>query len=230
MIVRERTDSFLLIRQHDHGLISGEFANRWTGRPGPPGSALYAIANHDIGWRELDGAVCWNEEENRPHSFTDHPLEPKLRAYREGLDLLESRERYAACLCSMHYARFVEGAESEAAVRFREDELRRQERLKDGMSVEEVESFEPNFRLLQVCDNLSLFVCLNEPGENEHPWYRDGIGFGEARFEPVWEDERVLRLEPDPFSEPFGVSIPYRLVGKDRRHLGSGRIELQVTC
>jgi hypothetical protein len=38
-----------------------------------------------------------------------------------------------------------------------------------------------------------------------------------------------LSLDPNPFPEAFGVEIPYRIVGKDRRLLGSNILELEIT-
>ncbi len=228
MIVRERSDSYVLIKQHDHGLISGEFARHLTERPRPLEPTLYAIANHDIAWQELDEVVRWDDTTGRPYSFADYPVEPKIEAYREGLDFLETQDAYAACLCSMHYASFVRDAEGAAEVRFREEEDRRQERLRGTMSAQELENLERNFRLLQTCDDLSLFVCLIDPGRNDHPWYRNGFEFMGARFVPVWENRLTLRFDPNPFSGAFDLSIPYLTVGKDRRPLASGRLELRV--
>ena len=228
MIVRENPDSYVLIGQHDHGGISGEFAGRWRERPTPLESTLYAIANHDVAWQKLDETVRWNEMADRPYSFMDYPVEPKMEAYREGLDFLEAQDGYAACLCSIHYASFVRDAEGAAEVRFREGEERRQERLRGAMSTGEIENLKRNFRLLRVCDDLSLFVCLNEPGRNDHPWYRDGFVLMGTKFEPVWEDRQTLRLDPNPFSGAFELSIPYLSVGRDRQPRGSSRLELRV--
>src|SRR5918911_225882 len=111
MIVRETPGSYLLIKQHDHGLISGEFARHWAEEPRPLKPTLYAIANHDAGWQGLDAFVRWNEESGKPYSFADYPIEPKLRAYEKCLDFLEARDPYAAYLCSMHYGWFVRGSE-----------------------------------------------------------------------------------------------------------------------
>ncbi|HEX2266415.1 MAG TPA: DUF3891 family protein [Solirubrobacterales bacterium] len=122
------------------------------------------------------------------------------------------------------------GSEDAAEVGFREMELRRQEKLKGQMSAEELKNLDHNFRFLQLCDNLSLFVCLNEPGSNEHPWYKNGFLFKGERFEPVWEDRRTLHLEPNPFSEPFDLVAPYGVVERDRRLRESGYLELRVTC
>ena len=134
-------------------------------------------------------------------------------------------------LCSMHYARFLLDAERPEEVDFREGEMERQNRLKERMSAEELENLERNFRFLRLCDGLSLFLCLNEPGgEDTPPPYPGGFEFDGRRFGPVWEDERTLRLDPNPFSEAFGIEIPYRTLGRDRRPLGSDLLALRVTC
>ncbi len=229
MIVRERPNSYVLIKQHDHGLISGEFALHWAEEPRPLEPTLYAIANHDVGWQGLDAFVRWNEDSGKPYSFTDYPIEPKLRAYKKGLDFLEAQDPYAAYLCSMHYGSFVRYSEDEAEIKFRESEAGRRRRIKSALSVEELDNLERNFRLLQLCDNLSLFVCLNEPGRNTHPWYAQGFGFEDTKFEPLWENDRTLRLDPNPFSEPFELVVPYMLAKKDGRTLESDRLELRVT-
>jgi hypothetical protein len=230
MIVQERQDRYVLIKQYDHSLLSGEFARRWAESPRPFEPTLYAIANHDVGWKNLDATVSWNEATGKPYSFTSYPVGPKLQAYKEGLDLLERRSPYAACLCSMHFESFVRGSEDEAEARFREGEIQRQEKLRGVMSVEELENLEHNFRLLQLCDDLSLFVCLNKPGRNDYPWFKNGFELEGAKFEPVWENSRTLRLDPNPFSEPFDLAVPYTLVEKSGKIIGSRRLELQVTC
>ncbi len=230
MIVRERTDSFVLVKQHDHGLASGEFARRWAGEPRPLEPTLYAIAHHDVAWRGPDASVRWNEETGRPYSFADYPPEAKVRAYAEGLGWLEKRDPYAACLCSMHYETLVRRfGSSEAEKGFAEAESRRQERLRAGMTGEELENLGHNLDLLRLCDGLSLYICLNEPGNGGYPPpYPEGFELSGERFEPLWEDRRTLRLEPNPFSGDFELEIPYVTVGRDRRLLGSGLLELRV--
>jgi hypothetical protein len=230
VIVREREGSYVLIKQHDHALVSGEFAKRWADGPRPLQSTLYAVAHHDVAWQGPDASVRWNEETGRPYSFVDYPPAEKVEAYAEGIDWLEGRDPYAACLCSMHYETLMRRfGGSEAEERFAEAEARRQERLRAGMSREELENLERNLGLLRLCDGLSLFVCLNEPGGDEDPPpYPGGFEFEGERYRPIWEDRRTLRLQPNPFSEPFGIAIPYQTLGKDRRPIESGRQELRV--
>jgi hypothetical protein len=230
VIVREKSDSYVLIKQHDHALASGEFARRWAKKPRPLESTLYAIAHHDLAWRGPDARVRWNEETGRPYSFVDYPPEPKIRAYTEGLDWLEESDPYAACLCSMHYETLVRRfGRSEAEERFADAESRRQEKLRAGMSGDELVTLDYNLRLLRLCDGLSLFVCLNEPGSDDYPPpYPGGFEFYGERFQPIWEDRSTLRLDPAPFSGAFDLAIPYLTVGKDRRLLGTDRLELRV--
>ncbi|HWS82250.1 MAG TPA: DUF3891 family protein [Rubrobacter sp.] len=231
MIIRERPDSFLLFGQHEHALVAGEFARRWRERPNPFESTVYAVANHDLAWREADRGVLWNEEKDRPYSFVDYPLDLKLPAQRRGIDLVEEHDPYAGCLCSMHYARFLLDSVRPEEVEFREDEVGRQDRLEERMAENELENLERNFRLLRLCDGLSLYLCLNEPGDGDGPPpYPGGFEFEGTRFVPVWEDGQTLRLDPNPFSEAFGIEIPYRIIGTDRRQLGSDILELRVTC
>jgi|SRR5829696_7443134 len=231
MIVRERPDAFLLFEQHEHALISGEFALRWRERPWPFESTVYAVANHDLAWREADREVLWNEEKDRPYTFVDYPLDLKLPAQKKGIDLVEDHDPYAGCLCSMHYARFLLDSVQPEEVEFREDEVERQDRLGERMSEGELESLERNFRFLRLCDGLSLLLCLNEPGGNDSlSPYPGGFEFEGTRFGLVWEDRQMLRLDPNPFSEAFGIEIPYRIIGRDRRLLGSDMLELRVIC
>ena len=127
MIVREKADAFVLVKQHDHALVSGEFAGRWEDEPRPLESTLYAIAHHDVAWRGPDAEVRWNEKTGRPYSFVDYPPELKVRAYAEGLAWVEERDPYAACLCSMHYETLLRRfGSSEAEARFVEEEAREQ--------------------------------------------------------------------------------------------------------
>lgn len=231
MIVREVEEGFVLIGQHDHGLVSGEISRRWRHEPRPSPSTLYAIAQHDLGWRELDESVLWNDEAGRPHDFLSYPAEPKVRAFASALDLLEERDAHAALLCSMHYATLMQGSEKEAEVRFRESEMRRQQRLRESIVDTSTENLEHDLRLLKLCDGLSLFVCINEPGRdtsNPAP-YPEGFMLDGEEFVPEWADERTLLVRPNPFVEPFEVGLPYRVLGRDGRARREGRLELRIS-
>lgn len=219
----------MLIEQYEHGLISGEFARHWGWRPEPSDSALYAIAEHDLAWKELDAEPLWNPEAGRPYAFFEYPAEPRLSAYRRGVDVVERRDPYAGLLCSLHYESFVRNATGVAESSFRAAERERQSRLMFAISDEERERVDEEISLLRLCDDLSLFVCLNHPGENAHPWYRDGFAYGETRLAPAWEGEGELRLEPSPFTQSFEITVPYRLIHADGSPAGAGEDRILIS-
>ena len=199
--------------------------------PEPFEPTVYAVANHDLAWREPDREVVWNEEKDRPYSFMDYPLDLKLPAQKRGIDLVEDHDPYAGCLCSMHYARFLLDAERPEEIEFRDGEFERQERLKKTMFGAELENLERNFQFLRVCDGISLFLCINEPGgDDDPPPYPGGFEFGGTALRSRVGGRQTLSLDPNPFSEAFEVEIPYRTVGRDRRPLGSDILGLRIAC
>ncbi len=220
----------MLVQQYEHGKVSGVFAEHWAAGFEPYAPTLYAIAEHDTAWQELDDEVRFNPETGKPYSFTNYPLEPKLRAYEHGIDRTEAEEPYAAYLCSLHYSSFVRDSQEPVAVRFSEREAARRERIQRTLPEEWLANTEYNFRLLQLCDDLSLFVCLNEPGENTYPWYRDGFRFMGERLVPLWRDRRRLVLTPSPFAEPFDITVPYRTIEDGGQDVGAGSLEIQIAC
>ena len=62
MIVREKGDYYVLIKQHDHALASGEFARHWAERPRPFEPTIYAIAHHDVAWQAPDAGAVERED------------------------------------------------------------------------------------------------------------------------------------------------------------------------
>jgi len=226
MIVREQQDRYVLIRQHDHAWISGDFADHL--KVMPPPSTRIGIRYHDVGWERLDDEVKWNPETGQPYSFVDFPIKEKIPAYTAGVDEVEAMDAFAACLCSMHYVSFFSGRRDAESLRFIKDEQERQRRLMDEMDREKRSRLEEDLRLLKLCDDLSLFICLNEPGVNHHPWYREGFRYGDRHLRPVWEAPDKLRIEPTPFRTSFEVTVPYRLVDRTGCSVAEGRQQIRI--
>ncbi|AJY73345.1 DUF3891 family protein [Paenibacillus beijingensis] len=234
MIVRQREDEFVLIQQHHHALLSGELAGAMSHGILPEGryrcETVHAIAQHDCGWKELDAMPIWNDAAGGPFTFVDYPILPKIAYYKKGLDEVEAVSPYAGLLCSLFYSAFFKDMTEPECVRFRQREEQRQLRLRANLNVP-LEYAERGFQLLQLCDSLSLYVCLNEPGASklrEHPWYREGFP-GSERFTttgagPIvaeWIDEISVRLDEFPLSAPLRAQLPYKSVAKARiREIG----------
>lgn len=58
MIIYERTDDFVMIKQHDHAQLSAEIARHVNQavflNPSRKEDVLYSISEHDRGWIDLD--------------------------------------------------------------------------------------------------------------------------------------------------------------------------------
>lgn len=231
MICREQDESFVMIKQHDHGLLAGEFASRFRMEEVPrkrhSDEVLYAIANHDRGWVDLDETPFWNDAAKAPYSFIDFPVVPKLTFYRRGLDEIGTVTPYGALLCSLHYERLIEVSGENApelTVYLKEEEKRRsrihRELEMNGAAIGEAELYYDS-RLLQFCDDLSLFIGLHEPGtqtKDIHPWFKEGFSrTGEFDFTggriitAEWRGTKLL-LDPYPFTASFEVTLPVRRV------------------
>ena len=228
MLVRDRKSGFALVEQYEHSLISGALARHWGWEPEPSEAAIHAISEHDLAWKELDAEVSFNPETGRPYKFFEYPAETRLSAYRRGIDAVEANDPYAGLLCSLHYESFVKNATGAVEASFRAAERERQSRLMFAISDAERERVDDELALLRICDDLSLFLCLNEPGENSYPWFREGFVYGQTHLMPVWEEHNVLRLEPSPFARGFELIIPYRVIDEAGRFAGGGEEMVEI--
>ncbi|UTR10701.1 DUF3891 family protein [Evansella sp. LMS18] len=228
MIVKETANSYILIEQHYHAELSGELANKWRIEyflgADKRESVELAIRMHDWCWQKLDKKPVFLSEEKQPASFTDYPLNEKIRAYTEGIEFMEERDEYAALLISSHYSSFFNGKGGKKETKFRTEEEGRQKELKQKLKIENRrKEFQFHFDLLQLCDNLSLYLCMNKWGaskDEEISWFRNGFP---QQFAPLnneklygeWESENKIILEPFPFSmQTVAVRIPYKKISK----------------
>lgn len=233
MIIKEEKDAVIFIEQHEHALISGQFVNKWkaslfTGNEWRP-SVEYAVTNHDRSWIPLDRNILFLTDQTIPASFTDYPLKKKIVAYETAIGQLVKEDIYAGYLLSCHYTSFFKGKSDIEGQKFVKNEKIRQDKLlKKRFPLEkeltpEVRHF--HFHLLQFCDNLSLYLCMNEWGidkDDELSWFKDGFPqqlstLNKEQFYSTWESETTVKLNPYPFTpEQLHISIPYKRLDKKR--------------
>ncbi|MFC0015529.1 MULTISPECIES: DUF3891 family protein [Allobacillus] len=227
MIVTKNDQSFRMFTQHDHAKVSGEIAKHWP-------SELFlseqlreevelAITQHDRAWIPLDDQPTWNEEKHEPHSFMNYPLEPKLEHYQKGVDEVRSESKYAGLLCSHHYLSFFDhSAENPIIQQYISREMKKNNQIKKELGEQFNErAFDFHFHLLQFCDDLSLYFCLNEPGidkENETKMFKHGFrqqfqGMKE-KMVAYWEEPNRILLNNGPFKETFSLEVPYKEISK----------------
>ncbi|MFS0645700.1 DUF3891 family protein [Siminovitchia sp. 179-K 8D1 HS] len=229
MIVRERMNEFVMIEQDHHAGISGEIFSCWKdgffkGEKWRE-SVLHAVTKHDCGWRMVDRQPFWNDQKQAPYTFMDFPSPAKTLIYNSGIDEVERRDRYAALLCSEHYVRFKQEEESPEAKQFVQFEKARQQRLIKSISDFGRSLFAFHYGLLQLCDNLSLYLCLNEPGakkEEESPFFQNGIPlsgaldvFSKKKMHARWIDRHTIGLDEFPLKQPVTVNLKQKTVSKE---------------
>ncbi len=229
MIVRERKDDFVMIEQDNHAHISGDLFKAWKDSffagESFRESVEYAIIHHDYGWKLFDKQPFWNDEKQMPYTFIDFPNKPKTVFYKHGIDVVEKDDPYAALLCSYHYSRFLLSDSSPEATEFIQKEEQRRKRIIHSLSSFDHTLFDFHYGLLQLCDNLSLYICLNEPGvakEAGHPFYKKGIPlpdalhvFQEDKLDIQWADDKTVTISECPFSNPLTVTIKQKTISKE---------------
>lgn len=228
MIIRERQDDIVMITQDDHARVSGVFAARWKdsffGNRSQRGSVELAINEHDRGWIPVDNNPFLNDRTMLPYSFMDLPTDPKLVFYKNGIDEAEQMDDYAGVLCSHHYAQFAANDSDQKSKKFVQHEEDRQNQLKGQVEDFDEKLFQFHYDLLKFCDNLSLYVCLNEPGvtkEDEHRFHKNGLPvpatfsfFNDERLAIHWRNDRTVLLSEFPFDKPVPIDIKQKVVPK----------------
>lgn len=228
MIVQDFPDKYVMIAQHDHAAISGIMAEMWEERLfhgfDKRSSVEYAAMNHDIGWKLIDEAPFWNDKTSSPFTFTDFPTPPKTMLYRYGIEEVARTDYYAALLCSWHYSRFLQNNPSDAAQKFVHGEKARRENIIQALGDFDEDAYSFHYGILQMVDDLSLFICLNEPGVQQpdfHPFFKNGIKRNEGvttlpeeKIHPYWKNKQTIYLDPFPFKDTFEVSLKQRTISK----------------
>ncbi|GAA0603510.1 DUF3891 family protein [Virgibacillus siamensis] len=225
MIVREHENEFVMIEQDDHAHISGHLLHNWDRNlfHGVPlrKSVEYAVQNHDLGWKMIDKQPFWNDEKEAPYTFVDFPVLPKTVFYKHGIEEVAKNDPYAGLLCSRHYTNFLLDDQSKEAEEFVRSEHKRQKQISESLHVDN-KLYDFHYGLLQFCDSLSLYICLNNPGaskSNEHPFFKYGIPapdqvFKQDKILSRWRDKTTIEVDAFPFSAPVNVTINYKKVSR----------------
>ncbi len=187
MILQDRDDHLLVIRQTDHGVLSGFFARAWGNdhfaRPELLESFCLAAREHDNGWAEWELEPELDPKTRIPYTFMSIPTEQHVALYLRGIERLVDVDRYAALLVSLHCsglydrtratmpgfsAKYVKSSESQLVNDFLQKLKLQQLRLKVDLRANpatkafaEEKSLERYSRLLESLDRLSLCFCMN---------------------------------------------------------------------
>lgn len=224
MIIQEQDTSYIMIAQHDHASVSGKLAEVWDEKymknAAHKNELIDAVYEHDRGWIPIDKEPLWNDKEQKPFSFMDYPAPSKMVHYQYGINQTESTNPYGAVLQSKHYS-FLTG-NSEDEKEFIQLELHRQSRLLKDINITQ-DVLDYHFQMLQLCDSLSLFLCMYPPGserefsnhENGFPVKQEFLFAIEKDITGRWKDNSIFCITPSPLKQKVNVSLPYKEVFKD---------------
>ncbi len=220
MIVREEETAFIMISQHDHAELSGDIARHFAcffEEDAYFEDLVTAVYQHDVGWIGLDDIPVWNDAKAVPFSFLDYPMIPKITHYRYGLDQVERMNRFAGLLCSMHYLSFevFQNITLEEGKLFIQEEQHRQMRLMKELGIQDCDKVTKHLRLLQLCDLISLYICLFTPeriGGQYSALHKDSFKHSEQFSEdgktPIlaeWLDDEHIKLSNSLLSGSFSL-------------------------
>src|SRR5437660_2960665 len=229
MIVTAAGGQLLLVRQTDHQVLAGQLAEAWGNdhfaRPQPFAPLVRAAYEHDNGWHAWEQAPKVDPATRRPYQFTDVPLDEHLAFYRQGIDELAARDAHAGLLVNLHCQGFHNQrfgtmpeavlkpapAGTESALRSALAALQAQERVLAERVPLELPTLWAQYKLLQVYDRLSLYLCMPpvKPATlRAVPAGPDGSTV-ELMLNP--DGEGVVTVSPYPFAEePLRVGVPGR--------------------
>lgn len=224
MIVYEKEEAFILIAQHDHARISGDLVSAWQGdlfhSTERREELAYAAYEHDSSWIDLDRIPLWNDAANMPFSFRDFPGNIRFFFYSKGLDHVQETSEYAALLGSILYTTLAERFRTEDTVRFVEREFSRQSAIIERLKLD-VKLLQLHAKALLLCDEISLFVCMEQPGtpRQNYEWFANGFSYwfdrsGQTSLNADWKDQATIELAPFPFSREVETSLFYKEVSK----------------
>ncbi|MBW7459102.1 DUF3891 family protein [Paenibacillus sepulcri] len=227
MIVYEKANAFVMINQHDHAQISGvlasEWNNEWLHDPKRKEDLIYAAYQHDRGWIDLDFSPFWNDARRCPYSFRDFPLKPRFAFYKKGIAEVAVKNPYSALLCSLLYTTLFERIRDEETQGYLNEEYIRQKRLLELLGIESAldARIQHHLGIMLVCDELSLFLCMEEPGTpaQEYEWFGSGVHYSaepgsERKIQVHWQNKNVIELSLFPFRRDVAAALPYKEVSK----------------
>lgn len=227
MIIQEHATAYRFISQHDHGRISGLFAQAWrdpvTGERASD-ALICATYLHDILWVPID--LLPRFLDGIPLDFIAFPETDKLAAYAHGIVSVSSVDAYMGLLHARHFSEFVS---RERHPRFRSEMDALIAELAAKITPIERARAADDLALLRLFDVFSLLLCMTGPhiARKPPPWLDPSPLLVRRGLEAFWPAPDQFSIGPRAFEQPFSVRIPYREVPKD---LAPAKLLEAVAC
>jgi hypothetical protein len=212
MIVVHEDSEFVVITQPDHARLSAEILSLWLddGLPDHPRrqELLFAVREHDNGWREADAAPRYDAIAQRPHDFRSIPSTDHVEIWQRGIERFSESHPHAALLIALHaeslYGKATEVPEDWHKYFSRLEALREDWFERAGVNPKLIEE---DYRFLETADLLSLAICNHWNGPLETALVSASIA------------ESTLHLSPFPLAGATTLQIPFRRI-PDRPYQG----------
>ncbi len=108
MILQRFRGSLLVVRQPDHGIQSGDFAEHWGNESTPPFEprrpVIEAGTRHDNGWAAWEERPSIDPSTGQPWQFLRLTPHEHVPLYRRGIRQAAEHDPYTGLLVSMHGA------------------------------------------------------------------------------------------------------------------------------
>jgi hypothetical protein len=243
MIIQERGDHLILIRQTDHAVLSGYFArelgNENFARSEPEESVRLATTEHDNGWNEWELQPHIDPVTFLPFTFMSLPTQQHMDLYQRGIERVVKVDRYAGLLVSMHCAglydktratmpgfsaKYVKSQEAPLVTDFVQRLRLQQLRLKVDLRADPATKdfadekwLQANAQRLEALDRLSLYFCLGPMEAATIDAVPSDYNGREVDWDLQPEGNNAATLEPYPFRrDPLEISILARRIPKRR--------------
>ncbi len=201
MIIRAADSGLVLITQPDHAALAARLIETWSDARFPPtpqrSTILFAVAEHDNGWREPDSAPIVSED-GQLLDFIHAPADVRRGVWPRGVDRLADAP-YAAALVAQHaiHVNDRHRASSDWRAFFDEMTMRRSRLLARAQRTED--ELLADYFFVRMADLMSLVFCNRWRDEHTYHGYRLVLDGGDR-----------LRVFPDPFD---GREIAFEIAG-----------------
>ena len=169
MIRRETDDGWILIAQHDHGVLAGDIMEHWGNElfSGPEqfDEVLLAVREHDYGWVEWESSPEVNPENGFPMNFMEMKSDDQSDIWSRSYEYHLVNHPYASSLIALHFDRFnrkllERNPSDSAALSFKHDMKEFLAEQLVGSDTDDIpEDMKIDLRFLQIGDIISLSLC-----------------------------------------------------------------------
>ena len=202
MIVVDEGEHLRVVTQPDHARFAAELLSLWrTGDlPGHPRREwlLFAVREHDNGWREADAAPTVDRTTGMPLDFLTMPPVVRCEIWRRGIERYATRHPYTALLIAEHVEALNRPADALLEQLFDAVQPQRNRWLVElGLDRFTVGR---DYGWLRLADRLSLALCSQGTDWLQNLGIRATLG------------SRCLELDPFPLAGATTFEIPVRRI------------------